>query len=545
VKILFLAANPVNVVTRLRIDEEFREISQKVRMATLRDQVEIVFRPAVRVGDLKDALLSHQPDIVHFSGHCSPSSGIILENEDGTRKAVSREAISDLFRILKDNISVVVLNACYAKDQAEALSETIDFTIGMSDAIDDRAAIVFASHFYQSLAFGRSVKEAFDLAVVQLRLEGFDAAYAPNLMVRKGVKAWQSRIVKSSRRIALVGNQVGIEPIGGGYTDTTIDGSFRRGDDDREQAGKSRSEAFLSWLFVILTISLVTDILRRFLGNDGGWWDIGAVIAQSILIPSAILTAALIAASLMRPSHALIEKAANLSLFNERHMARRAAIFTLITLLIAFGLLLSLPVFARYYNERGIGFQYDEPPDLSQARESYQRAVRLYPRYAQAHYNLATVYEDLQPEKAVEEYLLAIRYDSRIYPAYNNLARLYLLRGKENYYESALNILSQASDLAPQDENVQYSLNKNLGWTHYALKHYAMAEIYLRRAISLRNQQGGAAAHCLLAYVLREQGKAGVTDECFDCVSFAPGEKDVEPKWVSDAQDCLMKGEGK
>jgi hypothetical protein len=72
-----------------------------------------------------------------------------------------------------------------------------------------------------------------------------------------------------------------------------------------------------------------------------------------------------------------------------------------------------------------------------------------------------------------------------------------------------------------------------------------MAEMYLRRAISLRNEQGGAAAHCLLAYVLKEQGMAGVADECFDCVSLAPGEKDVEPRWVSDARDCLMKGEGK
>jgi tetratricopeptide (TPR) repeat protein len=497
VKLLFLSANPVNVVTQLRPEEELREIKQEVRRSARRDQLEIVSELAVRVRDLEDALELHKPDIVHFSGHGNHASEIFLEDEDGTRKAIDRDAICELFRLSKGNIRVVVLNACHAKDQAAALSKTIDFTIGMNDVIDDKVAIVFAARFYKSLAFGCSVQEAFDRAVNRLRLERFDAARVPILLVREGVDAAQSRIVK-----------------------------------------KSPPWAFLPWLLASLALSLTTDVLRRFLGDDGGWWDSGAVVAQAVLITAAVLTATLIAASQLRPAQPLVVKAAGLGFFNEPRKARRATAITLLALAAAFGAWLSLPVFARAYNEKGVGFQYREAPDLSRAREAYRLAVRLKPNFAQAHYNLATVNEDWQPEKAMDEYLLAIRYDSRIYPAYNNLARLYLLRGKDNDYDSALKFLNQAGDLAPQDENVQYSLNKNLGWAHYALKHYALAETYLRRAISLQNQAG--AAHCLLAYVLREQGKAGVVDECYDCVSFAPGEKDVEAKWVSDAQECLM-----
>jgi hypothetical protein len=102
--------------------------------------------------------------------------------------------------------------------------------------------------------------------------------------------------------------------------------------------------------------------------------------------------------------------------------------------------------------------------------------------------------------------------------------------------------LNQALDISPQDEGVQYSLNKNLGWANWKLKNYASSEMYLRRAISLQDEEGGAAAHCLLVYVLKELGKAGVEDECFYCVTLAPGEKDVEEKWTSDAQDYLIKG---
>lgn len=506
-KILFLAANPINAAIRLRSDEEFREISQKIRMSPQRDQLELVAEWRVRVGDLQAVLMDHQPDIVHFSGHGSPTGGIILEDENGKRKEVSREAIFDLFEILKDNIRVVVLNACYAKDQAKALSEIIDFTIGMDNTIDEKASIIFASHFYQSLAFGRSVEEAFELAVSQLRLEGFDAAQAPNLLAREGAKLSQSL--------------------------------------GKEGARKSRLRAFLPWLFASLAAILFTDVLRRFLGGDDGWRDIIAIVAQAVFVIAAALSVTPIAATLLRLNHPLAEKAASLNLFNKSDKGWWSIFLILIILALAMGLWLRLPAFARYHNEKGFGFQHGDPPDLSRARECYQLAARLKPSYAQPHYNLATVIEDLQPEKAMEEYLLAVRYDSHIYPAYNNLARLYLRRGRENDYESALRMLNQAVDLAPQEENVRYSLNKNLGWAHLALKRYPLAEMYLRRAISLRGPQGGAAAHCLLAYVLKEQGKPGVIDECFDCVSLAPGEKDIEDNWVSDARDCLMKGDGK
>lgn len=558
-KILFLAANPVDVVSRVRIDREIREISQKIRMSTHGNQLELVSEWAVRAGDLQAALLRHQPDIVHFSGHASQTGGIMLEDEAGMRKVVSRKALADLFSLLKDNIRVVVLNACYAKDQAQALTGTIDFTIGMNTAIEDGAASVFAAHFYQALAFGLSVKKAFDLAVNQLELEGIVVTQVPELLVRKGANPSKIRIVKQSRptlesvseaatseerRVAMAENLMRARVIPQNNSKIIAGGLMRHRLAGEEPPEKHRTVAALPWLFASVAIILTADILRRFLGGDGGWPDIAATVVQLVFIIFATLAFILVGISLLRPVNTFAGKTAGLGMINDSAKAWRAAIFSGIALVTALGLWLSLPVFAHYFNERGARFQYREQPDLSRARESYQQAVRLNTGYAPAHYNLALVQEGLQPEAAIEEYLLAIKFDSHIYPAYNNLARLYLLRGKGNDYENALNVLRQAGDLSPQDENVQYSLNKNLGWANYVLKHYSVAETYLRKAISLRSNQG-AAAHCLLAYVLKEQGKAGVVDECFSCVSLAPGEKDVEAKWVSDAQDCFMKEDRK
>lgn len=558
-KILFLAANPVDKIARLQIEQEFRAITEKIQAGTHSQHLDLVPMLAVRVGDLEAALLRHRPDIVHFSGHCSQTGDIVLEDEHGKSKVVSRKALADLFSILKANIRVVVLNACYAKDQAQALTRTIDCAIGMNDEIEDNAALTFATYFYQSLAFGCSVEEAFNLARVQLDLEGIAGAQIAELLVRDGVNPAEIRIGKPSRLLAEPESGApASEPqsfvveaedpasrtaLAGDSSKTLTARPSRRVRSGEAPQEKLHRMTFFSWLFASLALLLAIDVLRRFLGESGGWPDIIATVIQLVCILFATIALLLTGISLLHLADPLVEQAARLGRFDAFAEARRAVLVTGIVLSAAFGLWLSLPALAHYYNERGSEFQSAEPPDLSRARESYQQAVRLNPSYAPAHYNLAAVQEDLHPEKAMEEYMFAIRCDSHLYAAYNNLARLYLRRGEDHDCKEALNLLNQAVDLSPPDENVQYSLNKNLGWANYLLKHYLPAETYLRRAISLHSQS--ASAHCLLAYVLREQGKAGAVDECYDCVSLSPGEKDIEANWVSDARDCYMKGGGR
>jgi hypothetical protein len=212
VKVLFLAANPAGTQP-LKLDEEIRQITAKVRAAEYRDSLELISRWAVRPDDLLQALLEERPHVVHFSGHGRPTSEpiprgsqgsssrdfvlespppaseLILLDDRGNPKPVSKEALVHLFRILKDNVRVVVLNACYSQPQAEALAQTIDCTVGMNRPIGDEAAIVFAASFYRALGFGRTVKEAFELGQAALLLEGIPEEKTPELLTRQGVDA--------------------------------------------------------------------------------------------------------------------------------------------------------------------------------------------------------------------------------------------------------------------------------------------------------------------------------------------------------------------
>jgi non-canonical purine NTP pyrophosphatase (RdgB/HAM1 family) len=184
IKILFLAANPRDSIP-LRLDEEMRAIDQVLRQSEYRDRFEVRQHWAIRTTDLQSFFLRYKPHIVHFSGHGSAKSEIILEDNTGKSHPVSPRAMSNLFSVLKDNIKCVVLNACYSESQAQAVAKHIDCVVGMSKAIGDRSAIAFAASFYQALAYGRDMKTAFDLGCLQIDMENLNEQDIPKLLTHR------------------------------------------------------------------------------------------------------------------------------------------------------------------------------------------------------------------------------------------------------------------------------------------------------------------------------------------------------------------------
>lgn len=169
IKILFLAANPLDTV-RVRTDAESRAIEECLREFGRAFTFEK--QHAVRVTELTALLLRHRPQIVHFSGHGSDQGELILEDERGYAHAVPPSALSRLFALLKQDVRCVVLNTCYAAQQAQAIAEQIDFVVGVSGMVEDRGALRFATVFYQALGLGQDLATAVEVGRVQLQLEG-------------------------------------------------------------------------------------------------------------------------------------------------------------------------------------------------------------------------------------------------------------------------------------------------------------------------------------------------------------------------------------
>jgi hypothetical protein len=199
IRLLFLAANPVDTSYRLRLDEEIREISREMRASPGGYLFEICCEWAVRPNDLQEALVIYRPHIVHLSGHATRSKGIMLEDDSGKICPISVEALVDLFRILRGNIRIVFLNLCYTERHIELLSEMIDYTLGIRTKIEDKGAIIFSSSFYKGLALGLSVKTSFELAINQLMLRHIRFSKSPLLRVREGVNESESFVALSNQ----------------------------------------------------------------------------------------------------------------------------------------------------------------------------------------------------------------------------------------------------------------------------------------------------------------------------------------------------------
>jgi hypothetical protein len=186
VRILFLSANPWNT-SRILVDEEAREIFERLHEGPYRERFELFNYPAARPGDLQRLLLAFRPHIVHFSGHGSKQHRIILGGLHGRGKLVDQKGLADVFALYNGHVRLVLLNACFTRTQAQSIAEVVNYSIGTSRAIGDKVGVAFAGAFYRALGFGWSIRAAFESAKAELALTKIPRSRGVELFVRSGL----------------------------------------------------------------------------------------------------------------------------------------------------------------------------------------------------------------------------------------------------------------------------------------------------------------------------------------------------------------------
>jgi hypothetical protein len=185
-RILFLSANPWTT-GRILVDEEAREIFERIQEGPHRDRFELHKHTATRAIDLQRLLLFHKPHIVHFSGHGSKKHKIILGGAPGRGKTVDQQGLVEVLGLYSHHLRVVILNACFTKTQARSITEVIDYSIGTGKGIGDKGSVAFAGAFYRALGFGKSIREAFHSAKAELVLTKMPRTQGIELFMREGI----------------------------------------------------------------------------------------------------------------------------------------------------------------------------------------------------------------------------------------------------------------------------------------------------------------------------------------------------------------------
>lgn len=197
--ILFLASNPTDT-GKLQLEKELVNISSSLQEKQL--NFTIYQKWATKANEVQLEIVRRKPAILHFSGHglgekyagsraigrpSQKESGLIFQDANGNMKVMETKDLKRMFEIFAKNnmkVGTVVLNACYSAEQAKAIMPYVDYVVGMTTAVGDEAAIVFAKEFYSILGETDNVEMAFDLAVNAISIESLKDEDTPKLFPR-------------------------------------------------------------------------------------------------------------------------------------------------------------------------------------------------------------------------------------------------------------------------------------------------------------------------------------------------------------------------
>lgn len=163
-KLLILASNPRR---DLNLDREVSDLNNAVQRL---GDLEVVLGLGIRSQELQVLLAEQSPQFVHFCGHGAGEKGLVFQDEDGREQLVSTEILARIFKTFSEEINCAVLNACDSDRQAEAIVQYIDYAIGMSQPILDRAAHLFSVGFYKGLAAGKSIEQAYEMGCIAIQI---------------------------------------------------------------------------------------------------------------------------------------------------------------------------------------------------------------------------------------------------------------------------------------------------------------------------------------------------------------------------------------
>lgn len=181
IKILFIAANSQDT-SRLRVDEEMRDVEKELERAKYRDRFQLIKNTATRISDLQTALLNHVPNIIHFCGHGTEEGIKLQDSRSEMSQVVDSVSLAKLFKLFSNDIACVFLNSCYSEKQGEIISKFIPNVIGMRNTVADDTALEFSKTFYMGLGAGRDIGFSFELAKNSIDLNGLGDAEIPVLL---------------------------------------------------------------------------------------------------------------------------------------------------------------------------------------------------------------------------------------------------------------------------------------------------------------------------------------------------------------------------
>lgn len=164
-------ASPLAYVDFTGKETQIEVLDLELEITTLTEALEesgvdVVFVPAT--ADRLGAFLSQGNRFLHFSCHGHPLS-LFIENEyGGAQQLLVDENLKSWLQAGGNSLSVVFVSACHSRFAGQMFVDAgVEHVVCCEKnehVLSNAAAIIFARGFYRSMANGRTIQQAFDLA---------------------------------------------------------------------------------------------------------------------------------------------------------------------------------------------------------------------------------------------------------------------------------------------------------------------------------------------------------------------------------------------
>ena len=150
--ILFITSSP-NGKNPFNFGQELKKIKDALQASTDRANYRIEVETGVQKDDVLKLLIRYMPDYIHITLHASKVNGLYFENADGDALLMDVAEFAKTLALysLRKKPQAILLSACNSLPHAEAVRTSTLYAMGTQQVFPDKAAIVYATYFYEML----------------------------------------------------------------------------------------------------------------------------------------------------------------------------------------------------------------------------------------------------------------------------------------------------------------------------------------------------------------------------------------------------------
>ncbi len=157
--------------TRRHRDREFRTILSRTRHRHFYS----TYVSVNGLDELMDALIRARPGVLHLSADVAPGGELEFPpRANASAQIFPTSVLIPLLETMSSTVRLVIVEALHASALAHKISSVIDHVIAVDISAPENLRIDFSVAFYEALAAGRTVSDAFSIAIGGVAMQRHD-----------------------------------------------------------------------------------------------------------------------------------------------------------------------------------------------------------------------------------------------------------------------------------------------------------------------------------------------------------------------------------